>query len=83
MQKQMYSKLKRKGLRIPGCESTNHTVCRGELWECDRCHRKMCWEEGSAKQVDLCDDCWYDVKVLKHKYSIGHVSEWRFNYEAT
>ena len=83
MQKRMYSKLKRKKLRIPGCESTNHAICRGEIWECDRCNKKVCWEEGSSEQADLCDDCWHDVKVLKLTYSIGHVSGWRFNYEAT
>jgi hypothetical protein len=78
------TKIKWVGKRIVGCQSTNHTVCKGELWECQRCHRKICWEEGSADDlVDLCDDCWYDIKVLGHELSIGVVSTWKVKYETT
>jgi len=34
--------------RILGCQSKNHTLCTGELWTCERCGRRVCWEEGSA-----------------------------------
>lgn len=72
------------GDRILGCQSTNHTVCKGKLWECERCHRKICWEEGSADDlVDFCDDCWYDIKVLGHEFSIGVTSTWKVHYETT
>jgi hypothetical protein len=70
--------------RILGCQRTNHTVCKGELWECRRCRRKMCWEEGYADDlIDLCDDCWYDIKVLGHELAIGIVSTWKVDYEKT
>jgi hypothetical protein len=78
------AKTKWVGKRIAGCQSTNHTVCKGELWECRRCHRNICWEEGYDDElVDLCDDCWYDIKVLGHKLSIGVVSTWSLSYETT
>lgn len=77
-------KIKWNGNRIVGCQSVNHTVCLGELWECERCHKIVCWEEGCADEyVDFCDDCWYDIEVLGHEYSIGVVSTWRLNYETT
>ncbi len=50
--------------RIMGCESKNHTKCRGELWTCERCKRRMCWTEGSTDLEELCDDCWYDIREL-------------------
>ena len=56
------------GNRLADCQSTNHTSCKGELWECERCGKKICWEEGSTDLFDLCDNCWYDVRVLGHKY---------------
>jgi len=67
--KKMYPKLKPtkikwEGNKIVGCQSTNHTSCKGELWECERCHKTICWEEGSTDLVNICDDCWYDVRVL-------------------
>ena len=50
--------------RLPGCESTNHTLCYGELWQCSQCGKTVCNAEGSDDDdPDLCDDCWYD----KHK----------------
>ena len=52
--------------RIVGCQSTNHIDCKGELWECERCHKIICWEEGSTDLIDLCDNCWYEVRVLGH-----------------
>lgn len=58
------TKIKWEGNRIVGCQSTNHTSCEGELWECKRCHEIVCWEEGSTDLIDLCDDCWYDIRVL-------------------
>lgn len=69
--KKMYSKLKPtkikwEGNRIVGCQSTNHTSCKGELWECKRCHKVVCWEEGSVDLIDLCDNCWHEVRVLGH-----------------
>ena len=44
--------------RIPGCQSTNHTECYGELWECVNCGKKVCFAEGTDLDPDLCDDCW-------------------------
>jgi hypothetical protein len=82
--KSMSKKIKWVGNRILGCQSTNHTMCTGELWECERCHKKICWEEGFADDlVDLCDDCWYDIRVLGHELSIGAVSTWSLDYETT
>ena len=49
--------------RLPGCESTNHKICYGGLWQCSRCGKTVCEAEGSDDDPDLCDDCWYD----KHK----------------
>lgn len=72
-----------RGKRIIECESSNHTSCKGEIWECERCHKKVCWEEGSVDLIDLCDDCWYDIRILGHEFSIGSVSTWRLGYETT
>lgn len=44
--------------RIPGCQSTNHTECWGELWTCAACQKVTCYQEGSDHDPDLCDDCW-------------------------
>ncbi len=67
--KKMYPKLKPtkikwEGNRIVGCQSANHASCKGELWECKRCHKVVCWEEGSVDLIDLCDNCWHKVRVL-------------------
>ena len=48
--------------RIIGCQSKNHTECKGELWTCERCQKRICWEEGSTDSIELCDDCWVDVR---------------------
>lgn len=69
--KKMYPKLKPTqlkwaGNRIVGCQSTNHNSCKGELWECKRCRKVVCWEEGSTDLIDLCDNCWKEVRVLGH-----------------
>ena len=48
--------------RIPGCESTNHDECYGELWQCIICGKTVCHAEGTDNDPDLCDDCW----VSKH-----------------
>jgi hypothetical protein len=72
--KNKYSKYKSEKVkwednRIAGCQSINHVTCRGEHWECRRCHKVICWEEGSADDlVDLCDDCWYGIRVLGYEY---------------
>jgi hypothetical protein len=44
--------------RLPGCESTNHTQCYGELWQCSACGKTVCYAEGSDSYPELCDDCW-------------------------
>jgi hypothetical protein len=44
--------------RIVGCQSTNHTVCYGELWQCTVCGKTVCCNEGSDDHPELCDDCW-------------------------
>lgn len=59
-----------RGKRIVGCESTNHTSCKGELWECERCHKKICWEEGSVDLIDLCDNCWHAVRKLGKEINV-------------
>ena len=53
------------GDRIVGCQSTNHTACRGELWECERCHKIICWEEGTTDMPEICDSCWCEVNITK------------------
>ena len=45
-------------LRIPGCESTNHTECYGVLWQCANCSKSICWAEGTDHDPDICDECW-------------------------
>lgn len=49
--------------RRPGCESTNHKHCCGQLWQCTACKRWFCSEEGHADDGhhEVCDDCWYKV----------------------
>lgn len=47
-----------KGRRLEGCQSTNHEVCYGELWECSNCHKIVCYAEGIDDHPELCDDCW-------------------------
>ena len=58
------TKMKWKGKRIVGCASTNHASCKGELWKCERCHKTICWDEGSTDLIYPCDKCWHDVKIL-------------------
>ncbi|NOY99145.1 MAG: hypothetical protein GXP40_08080 [Chloroflexi bacterium] len=48
--------------RILGCQSKNHTQCEGGLWTCERCGKRVCWEEGSMDLPEICDDCWVEVK---------------------
>lgn len=45
-------------VRISGCQSTNHSACYGELWQCAACHRTFCCAEGTDNHPELCDDCW-------------------------
>jgi hypothetical protein len=77
--KQKSTKIKWKGSRIVGCQSTNHTFCKGELWECERCHKKVCWEEGSTDLLNLCDDCWQDVRTLGYEY-LTPLEQWKKIY---
>ncbi|MFN8465463.1 MAG: hypothetical protein U0X20_07930 [Caldilineaceae bacterium] len=50
--------------RRPGCESTNHTQCSGILWQCDRCKRWFCCQEGADDPLrDVCDDCWAQCDI--------------------
>lgn len=44
--------------RLVGCQSTNHTVCYGELWQCAICQKTVCCNEGSTDHPELCDECW-------------------------
>lgn len=44
--------------RIPGCQSTNHSECYGELWQCASCGKTVCYAEGTDNLIELCDDCW-------------------------
>lgn len=44
--------------RISGCQSTNHTVCYGELWTCESCGKSFCFAEGTDNHPELCDNCW-------------------------
>lgn len=44
--------------RMAGCESTNHTECYGELWQCAACGKTVCYAEGTDNHPELCDDCW-------------------------
>jgi hypothetical protein len=48
-------------VRKLGCQSRNHIDCdvENELWECAKCHRKFCYQDGGADDLpDYCDDCW-------------------------
>ena len=60
----------RQPARLAGCQSTNHTVCRGsksDLWTCLQCKRQMCLEEGAADdQPDVCDTCASLVDLPMH-----------------
>ncbi len=52
-------------MRIPGCESTNHTDCYEDddlLWQCANCKRWFCCGEGTDNDSHLCDDCWVTLK---------------------
>jgi len=69
-----------RGNRIVGCQSDNHSACYGELWECRRCHKIVCYQEGTEDLPEICDNCWSDIRVLGHKYSIGVVSAWKIEY---
>jgi len=60
---------KKAGKRILGCQSTNHAICKGDLWECERCHKIVCWEEGSTDLPEVCDDCWYEIRKSDPEYA--------------
>ncbi len=40
------------------CQSTNHHKHRGELWQCENCHKWVCENEGTDNHPELCDSCW-------------------------
>jgi hypothetical protein len=44
--------------RLAGCQSTNHPMCYGELWQCAACGKTVCYAEGTDNHPELCDDCW-------------------------
>ena len=46
------------GGRMVGCQSTNHSECYGELWQCAACGKTVCYAEGTTDHPELCDDCW-------------------------
>lgn len=48
--------------RIAGCQSTNHTKCYGDLWQCAGCGKTVCCNEGTDNRPELCDDCWNQVQ---------------------
>ena len=50
-------------MMIPGCQSTNHRSCYGELWLCKRCGKTVCCAEGTDNDPELCDDCWLEVQA--------------------
>lgn len=83
--KKTYTRLKAasirwRGKRIVGCQSNNHSICYGELWQCSRCHKIVCYQEGSDDLPNVCDDCWKDIRVFGHQYSVGVVSTWKMKY---
>jgi hypothetical protein len=47
---------------MEGCESTNHTNCYGQLWQCAACGKTVCCAEGTDNHPELCDDCW----IIRH-----------------
>lgn len=44
--------------RMDGCQSTHHTDCYGDLWQCATCGKTVCYAEGTDNHPELCDDCW-------------------------
>lgn len=46
--------------RMPGCQSSNHAVCYGELWRCEGCGKSVCHAEGGDDNPELCDTCWVE-----------------------
>lgn len=51
--------------RMKGCQSTHHTECYGELWQCAGCGKTVCYAEGSDHNPELCDDCWAEKHPLR------------------
>jgi hypothetical protein len=49
--------------RMEGCQSTNHTDCYGEMWQCATCGKTVCCAEGTDHDAQLCDDCWAEKYV--------------------
>jgi hypothetical protein len=46
------------GVELTSCESPNHEYpyCKGEPWECPKCGRLLCMQEGGGDS-ELCDSC--------------------------
>lgn len=42
------------------CQSSGHEECRaGPLWQCSKCRRRLCNEDGGDNgHPGLCDECW-------------------------
>lgn len=54
--------------RMAGCQSTNHTYCYGELWQCAACGKTVCYAEGTDNHPELCDDCWVQYQAEKDEW---------------
>jgi hypothetical protein len=54
--------------RMKGCQSTNHTNCYGELWQCAACGKTVCYAEGTDNHPELCDDCWVQYQAEKDEW---------------
>jgi ribosomal protein L37AE/L43A len=42
---------------LPGCQSSHHAYCSGELWMCSGCGMTFCEAERANEHPDLCIDC--------------------------
>ena len=62
--------------RLPGCQSTNHERCYGELWQCSTCGKTVCHAEGTDQDPALCDDCWM---AKHHPQQVVHEAEERLD----
>ena len=55
--------------RLPGCQSSNHDFCYGELWRCATCGKTVCYAEGTDDHRELCDDCWVKRQATHDAYN--------------
>lgn len=63
----MYQKYTQ-GQTIQGCDNHTHGSCYGELWDCERCKRAICYAEGSSEKPELCDECFSKELNAIEKY---------------